>query len=493
MDDKAPSFVTIVLGLLAAAALGGTVALYGSGSKADVDAKRWGKLVVVQPTSGFDAMLEPKLIEDGIPPESINWGAPHVAVYSVPTLAPPRPPGPTLRDLAESGQAHAIDFLGQNHVWDDLRKTLINNTDADEGARDPYRFDRVLVSTVTRGTNWEPGDRMIWTRVFIEPINFEFAGFTVAATENETVKVTSVEASMSRKLSAEVEAGVEGAKVTAGPSQERTVTSKTDIAAAYEKLGIDIRPEFLRIIRESERGGDVLGNTTVSLSVLTDPEKINRRYPGEKSVGVKDDNVSLVVSKTFLQDASGKDAGDKARLEYAPQLLLPHCSLRARVWMLYGQRNIVGGREFYSESDQTVRIIRDYDKPRDVEIVRADDVAPAVWSLRIVENDDGPRSTSKKEARFIHAGIPRSVNGKLELQPADLRNLVFTDFGLASNVAHWLRTKSKSPSIMALMLDYPGGVSVVPSKVHEDACMIQPTAQKEAGTGRSGDKVGVSQ
>ena len=57
------------------------------------------------------------------------------------------------------------------------------------------------MATVAKGLEWNPGDRMIWTRIFVQPINFAFAGYTVAATDNETVKIASLEATSSRKFS----------------------------------------------------------------------------------------------------------------------------------------------------------------------------------------------------------------------------------------------------------------------------------------------------
>jgi hypothetical protein len=100
------------------------------------------------------------------------------------------------------------------------------------GEGDPFKFDRVLVATVTKGVNWDPGDRMMWTRVFVEPINFTFTGYTVAASDNVTVKVTSVEATKTRKFSADLGLtlpGVEeGPKASVGPSNERTIkTTRT--------------------------------------------------------------------------------------------------------------------------------------------------------------------------------------------------------------------------------------------------------------------------
>ena len=50
--------------------------------------------------------------------------------------------------------------------------------------------------------------------------------------------------------------------------------------------------------------------------------------------------------------------------------------------MLYEWRKVDGGRESYDESNQSVRIIRDAEDKEDVEIMNADEVSPALWTLR---------------------------------------------------------------------------------------------------------------
>jgi hypothetical protein len=66
---------------------------------------------------------------------------------------------------------------------------------------DPYRASRVLVATVAKGLDTLPGDRLLWTRVFVQPINFEFAGYTVAATDSRSAKIAKIENSTNTKLS----------------------------------------------------------------------------------------------------------------------------------------------------------------------------------------------------------------------------------------------------------------------------------------------------
>ena len=134
-------------------------------------------------------------------------------------------------------------------AWIDLQDALNYPATSDSGERDPFRFDRVLVATVAKGLEWNPGDRMMWTRIFVQPINFAFAGYSVAATDNETVKIASLESTSSRKFSADLSAtipGMEAPKASVGAGGEQSVKTTADVNAQYEKLGIDITRGFLR-------------------------------------------------------------------------------------------------------------------------------------------------------------------------------------------------------------------------------------------------------
>jgi hypothetical protein len=352
--------------------------------------------------------------------------------------------------------------------------------DANDGVgnRDPFRFDRVLVATVTKGATWDPGDRMVWSRVFVQPINFSFAGYTVAATENATIRVTSVEATTSRKFSGDIGLtipGLEGPKADIGANNEHTLKTTSDINAEYERLGIDIKPDFLRIVRESETGGDVLGNTTIALSVLTDAEKILKGFPKDSENKERDDRFMLLVTNEVLDDQGVERTPEKAEIEVVPLTPLPHCPLLARVWMLFEQREIGNGRQYYDEGQQGVTLRRNAEVPRDIEIVSADDVSPAVWSIQIGPSD--PKSGI--EPSFLSAGVPSGTK----------RELVFTDYGLAVRLAHWMRTKQNA-TVSKLDFGNPANTSLVPVKKTGNECKpgTSPTGgktlyQPKPGTG----------
>jgi hypothetical protein len=444
------------LWMLAVFAVALAFALSRAPGGGDPAPKRWSAVNDPPPSGTYARLVDPQLCENpsyNCPDEhqpmlrpQHDWREPHVAVYSV--AAAPRPL-PTLRDLGDRGQAQAIAFLEktgalEDQSWTRLRDALSATGAAGPGEKDPFQFDRVLVATVAKGASWDPGDRMIWTRVFVQPINFSFAGYTVAATDNETVKVTSVEATSSRKFSTDIGLtvpGLEGPKASFGPSAEHSVKATSDISAQYEKLGIDIMPRFLRIIREAETGGDVVGNTTVSLSILTDALMIQKLYPADADPKnpLYDDIVLLVTAThldgdvTAVNDASkpsGSDGHGEPPITVLPQIPVPHCALRARVWMLYEERQVDDGRDSYSESRQSVSLLHEAEEKEDVDIMSADEVSPAVWSLQICD-------TPKCEGKSNNPLRAKLGNG-------DWRTIVFTDYGQAIRLAHWLRTNQNS-------------------------------------------------
>ncbi len=429
------------------------------GGRSAPDPRRWAH-VLVQKQPGFDSQLK----VDGT-----DWSEPHLSAYSIATLKPPHV-NPTLRDLADHGQAQAIDYLAMStkdspHQWTELLAALADPNDLKPGEKDPFKFDRTFVATVTKGADWLPGDRMVWTRIFIQPLNFNFTGYTVAATENETVKIASVEATSTRKFSADIGLtipGVEGPKASGGPSSENTVKATSDINAQYEKLGIDIEREFLRIVRESETGGDVLGNTTVALSVVTDPATIYGRKADSRVQETEKELVLLVTQVNADAPGSGKA---KDAIAVLPQPLVPHCPLTANVWMLYEERKIDTGHDHYSEGQQRVTLLRRYDKSKHAVMVPADEVSPAVWSIQIMP--DAEKTNPSESVKFVHANVDKG----------QARELVFTDFGMASRLAHVLRLYSvdhngsdKEATLGNLNFDYPKGASFLPFKTSDNEC-----------------------
>jgi hypothetical protein len=497
--------------------------------KGDHGPKRWRLLKGSTPSDCYVNLLGRSSSPSGacIHPENEplalwrpDWSQPHVSVYSVTPV--PRTLA-TLWDLGDRGQEEAIRYLENNgsmrtKAWFDLQEALNYSSTSDSGERDPFRFDRVLVATVAKGLEWDPGDRMMWTRIFVQPINFSIGGYTVAATDNETVKIASLEATSSRKLSTDLSVaipGMEGPKASVGAGGERSVKTTADVNAQYEKLGVDITPNFLRIIRESETGGEAVGNTTVALTAMTDPQSIWKQFPADRcdlnvarlrlsikdkchhgplahpedqdvsdSKDFKDKEEDLVLLVTgFHAEAEGSSPASDGKqpaepekrpansaIDVLPQVPVPHCALKARVWMLYEQRKVADGtNNFFDESQQDVELIRAGEDKADVEVMSADEVSPAVWSLRICDSDQ----CDNEPLKLLQAKV-REQEG--QTSTGVMRNMVFADYGKAVNVAHWLRSERKeTPGRSAYTFNYPSAAqgskqALVPYKNTRDEC-----------------------
>ena len=352
----------IVLALIALGAAGGVRAWLAAG---DASPKRWQRLVASIETPCYSDLVNPKKAPpDGdcvlgqdraLPHTPHDWNMPHVSVYSVAATAPAESTG---RGQTKEPDATATASAASPKVPTEPSSDLSGSAAPAAGEKDPFRFDRVVVATVAKGARWDLGDRMIWTRVFVQPINFSFAGYSVAATDNQTVKLTSVESTYARKFSADIGLtvpGLEGPKAGLSPSSEHAVKTTSEINAQYERLGVDIMPTFLRVIRESETGGDVAGNTTVSVTAVTDAQTIRKRFPTDDSRhDSADDDIVLLVRGTHFEGDFAPEKGQPAggqdhqtTIDVLPQVPVPHCALRARVWMLYEWRQVNEGRELY--------------------------------------------------------------------------------------------------------------------------------------------------
>jgi hypothetical protein len=364
------------------------------------------------------------------PADSNEIGRPHLAVYSVPDIKPARAL-PTLRDLSDSAQARAIEVIqrasADSHPWDDVRRAL--SASPEPGEKDPYLFERVLVATVSKDSEWLPGDRMVRMEIRVEPRNFEFASYTIAATDTETVKVSSVEATEVRKLPSDIDLAFPGlgeVKASGLPGQERTVKTTADINSQYEQLGIDITPVELHIIRESSVGGDVVGNTRIALSMITDALMIMN---GAKREAVKPkEEIVLAVTGLNLE-------AQPPTMDVVPLVPLPHCALQATISASYNQRHIVRGREFYDEALHDVRFVSGDILPEQggtIAIAGADDVSPFVWTIQLVPPNEQPNNQ-------WHNGEWHALSAMAEVNGA-LRRIVFSDYGRAVKVAHWVRT-----------------------------------------------------
>lgn len=299
---------------------------------------------------------------------------PIVAVYSFATPSVARPPT-RLRDLTGEGQAAYIAQVGGADDAAALRKRLATPIDGEHaiGPTVLPALDRTLIVSVQKPRSAGVGDRLMHTTVTIVPVGkgFEFAGYTIAATDNRVQDIaklsTSSDASLDVSLAPPIKAlgdvGISG-------KASRSHMTSADIVQQYEKLNIDIEPGAMTIIRESERGLDVVGNTIVNLTIVPQlPENGN------------------LLPQVFL--ATGQDLTDSGRSRSAStasidleQVSVPaKCALRATVTMRYLMRHVVTGAEYYTEGKQAVSLLDGDTDPVLHTLVREEETQPRLWQI----------------------------------------------------------------------------------------------------------------
>lgn len=341
------------------------------------------------------------------PPEhsTFSWGGPTIAVYSY-ANPPPAKPDPAIASLTDRGQAALLEAInnpgkGGDKLPDLLSKPLKPEPPTIEGAATlDAKFDRTVVATITKGIDAQIGDRLVWTWIDIQPVNFNFTGYTVVATDNETLNIESISNQTTASLQGvlgRTSSRTSDAKVTP-PSGATTPSLATDLAQVlgtsasltgnlsnqyttsatinqqYVKLSADIKPTELRIYRESERNMDVAGNTLISLSLQMDPS----RWAAYQVIVHRVTKLALTDKGTFLDP-------DKitfsAPLEKAP----PPCALKARVVLLYQLRRPTKNARSYVEGAQAADYINGRTpaagKVEAVELVPPESVRPPSWRV----------------------------------------------------------------------------------------------------------------
>ncbi len=301
---------------------------------------------------------------------------PSVNVYSFATPAEEKAPV-TVRDLAGEGQAAYIDQIASAKDPQVLAKRVAKPLSGANGGLDPTQapsLDRTVVISVSKAPRSTIGDRLMRTVVTIVPHSpdFEFSGYTIAATDNEIQNIAHLETSTEASLEASVAPPIAllGSTSLAG-KLSRTHTSAADISTQFEKLNIDISPKRIVVTRESERGTDVMGNTIIKLTLVPAPPQ---GMPAAFTF-------YLVANLELFKDGKPLDAKD-ATLDVEEAGLLRKCEITADVSASYQLRHVTKGQEYYTEGKQVVQIIDGEVGPHQMVLVRAADTQPPLWQIK---------------------------------------------------------------------------------------------------------------
>jgi len=374
-----------------------------------------------------------------------DWRTPAVAVYSYATPAPAVTAAPTstkfsIKDLSDHGQAALVEAMSKAGAD---AKTIMSTIatsggaeNADGGGASPTfegSYSRTIVATVTKGLDAGPGDRLVWTWIQIRPLNFNFTGYAVVATDNETLQIEQVQNQSSASLQGQAGkttsdtsantltspglthalTDVLGTSLGATASLSSQYTTSATINQQYVKLSADIVPDELRIYHESERNLDVAGNTLIALTLKLPPEVYH-----SPTVPIYVQRVSQLKLSNAATNAplAPADVTLQANLDEAP----PNCALLADVTLLYTLRHITKNARSYVEGEQTVEFKRGSVVTKAVTMVPASEVRAPSWSIYGTQD---PHRTNP---------ITLVGNGE-EILPLD-----FANYGQATAFALWL-------------------------------------------------------
>ena len=332
-----------------------------------------------------------------------------IQVYSFPTPADPKPTT-SVKDLSDRGQAALIEALSHPAAAADKLSSLSKplgggDPDVENAATLDETFKRTLVATVTKGFDAKPGDRLVRTWIVVRPRNFVFQNYSVVATDNETLNIEAITNQTTASASATLgDTASRTSTSTVTPPSGSTVPTLTTVLAKvlgtsagltgglsnqyttsatinqqYVKLSADIRPDELRIYRESERNLDVAGNTLVALTLRTVPEAWHdtaREVDTQRVTGL-----TLVEAGKLIDPDKINHDDKKPNLKVGLEKSAPRCPLVADVSLLFETREVKKNARSYVEGQQSAAYVRKATTPRTVELVSGDDVRKASWRI----------------------------------------------------------------------------------------------------------------
>lgn len=332
------------------------------------------------------------------PPDSAfaDWSKPAVSIYSFATPAPAASET-GLKDLSDRGQAALIAAMTAAGAKPaDIRDALAKPLKAKIETGEDYvtsegSYRRTLVANITKGWNAKPGDRLVWAWIHVKPLNFVFDGYSVIATDNQLLNIEQITNATTASVSGNLgktgsdtavtnTAGspvskalteVVGSSAGVSGSLSNSYTTTAAINQQFTKLGADILPTELRILRESERNLDAAGNTLIALTMRLDPSRWN---------GVDLERVQR-VSKLDVVKADGSLASPaEVIFEVNTHKAPPRCPLLARVRLYYELREPKDGRS-YVEGQHVARYSKNVFDAGEVTIIPADEVRKPSWRV----------------------------------------------------------------------------------------------------------------
>ncbi|HYE27535.1 MAG TPA: hypothetical protein VEA61_04800 [Allosphingosinicella sp.] len=266
-------------------------------------------------------------------------------VLAVTSLAADPASSTGFKDLAErSGAAYAAALAAKTGTAAEYRAALAEPIKgAGRSNIDRTALPRVIALDVSPG-GYSAGDRLVWTRVTLLPIDFRFSDFALAKTEYQTIDLETITSTSketaSLTISPTIGSPVEAAEaVLSAERSDQTVYGNRE---RIRDLSVGFDPQRIVVTRDGGPGIDLAGITLLKVSA--------------RPVSKAESDIATLVSAYKIVDDNGADL--------QPSAASMSLSLD-RVWrprplfvcgrLDYVRREVLNGAEFYDEGHHRVQ------------------------------------------------------------------------------------------------------------------------------------------
>lgn len=363
--------------------------------------------------------------------------SPSVRVYSYATPQEKDSPDTNknvgLQSLSDHGQQAFIEkTVATAKKPSDALNALIAKKKGDEGDSSGVRlvqqtqFDRTLVVSVGKAIAARPGDRLMRTIVEVTPSkvwvtdkrgnrkeidSFQFAGYKVPTTAIALQNIAHVDNKVTTSVTGKLSPTLTGYIAGAGEADVGITSEKegsADILAQYQALHVDLTPNRLAVIRESERGIDISGNTIIT------PITVSLAKEAEADAAV------LIDSTTEFFKSGRPLPPEKVSVTPTVLQIPPNHPVTVDVKLIYQLRvPDEGSRKYYLEGEQSVAIESGVVNLKGEVLIRGDDVSMKGYHL-----------------------IDTVKGGTLDINVSGINNeIIFDDYLAAINFAKWMNSQ----------------------------------------------------
>ncbi|WP_036167509.1 hypothetical protein [Massilia sp. 9096] len=313
--------------------------------------------------------------------------------------------------LARAGLRLELQNPGEDAIRA-LKKAL--GAEPDKFASDRTVAKRTIVLTVAPG-DYRPADRFVNFRLRVEPLNFEFSGYTGTETEYSAIDIENFSLTKVNTVGLDIDGG--GSASTTGKAsagRQTTLAESGLVTSRFENVTTNLDDATLDIYREAERGIDLSGNTLINIGVTARAEN-----------AANDLDTDMVATSVEISKGGNTLAPEAASLTIDNLSYLKPKDLKANLSFEYVIRRVLTKSNEYAEYNQTVAYEHGVCRRQNAVVVAARDLAVPRWGIFAIENNQ-PGFAVDLDSEFGN------------------RALAFVDYADAVRFSVWMMTQKAS-------------------------------------------------